>query len=258
MGGDRGGNGDGRATGAGPGGDGDTTAERLASLAELAGGVAHDLNNMLAVALNVAERLERSATLDDDTRAGVVVLLDSTRRAASLVGRLLSIARARPEGPTLVDVNATIVDVARLLARVTDPRVTIELDLRPGLSGVRVDAALLEQCVVNLVLNARGAMPDGGTIRVRTCESEGSRGFDGGRIDGPCVTITVSDTGTGMTPETRARLFEPFFSTKPPGQGTGLGLASVRRWLGRAGGVIDVDTAPGRGTTFTVALPAVA
>jgi signal transduction histidine kinase len=112
----------------------------------------------------------------------------------------------------------------------------------------------LEQAVMNLMLNARSAMRDGGTIRVVTGRREQASGFDGATLPEPCVIVAVSDTGAGLPPELRARIFEPFYSTKPPGSGTGLGLSSVHRWLRACGGVIDLASEAGKGTTFTLAL----
>jgi two-component system cell cycle sensor histidine kinase/response regulator CckA len=144
--------------------------------------------------------------------------------------------------------------VSNLLARVLGADVCIELRLTPDLPQVQTDATELEQSVMNLMLNARSAMRDGGTIRVVTAERPQARGFDGDEITASCVVVAVSDTGAGMSREVRARVFEPFFSTKPSGAGTGLGLSSVHRWLRTCGGVIDVESELGQGTTFTLAL----
>lgn len=176
------------------------------------------------------------------------------RRATELVGRLLALGRPRPAVTAPVDVNSVVTDVSNLLARVLGADVCIELELTPGLPPVQTDATELEQSVMNLMLNARSAMRDGGTIRVVTGQRERARGFDGAQIASSCVVVAISDTGAGMTAEVRARIFEPFFSTRPPGAGTGLGLSSVRRWLRSCGGVIDVQSQPGHGTTFTLAL----
>jgi len=228
--------------------------ERLLSLAVAAGGIAHDLNNLLAVTLTLCETLAREPGLSEGGRANVAAVHDSTRRAADLVGRLLALGRGVPPARAPLDVNGVVRDVSGLLARVLGGDVAIELELRADLPLVSADATQLEQALMNLMLNARSAMRDGGTIRVVTSRCEQARGHDGGAIAGPCIAIAVSDSGAGMTDEARARIFEPFFSTKPLGIGTGLGLSSIRRWLDGCGGVIDVETELGKGTTFTLAL----
>ena len=236
------------------GGEPRSADERLASLALFAGGVAHDLNNMLAVTLSLCEALARDERLGETARESVDAIRESTRRATDLVRRLLALGRGAPQARSSVDVNATVADVSRLVARVLGEDVRVEIDLCPGLPAVHADATQLEQAVMNLMLNSRAAMRDGGTIRVSTARRDAARGFDGAEIDGPCVAVAVSDTGTGMPPEVLARVFEPFFSARPGG-GLGLGLSSVHRWLRDGGGVIDVESHPGRGTTFTLALP---
>jgi signal transduction histidine kinase len=238
---------------AGPG-EASETDERLRSLAFAAGGIAHDLNNLLAVTLTHCEALARDRGLSADGRASLDVVHQSMRRATELVGRLLALGRPRPPVTTPVDVNGVVTDVSNLLARVLGADVCIELELTRGLPPVQTDATELEQSVMNLMLNARSAMRDGGTIRVVTGQREQARGFDGAQIAASCVVVAISDTGAGMTAEVRARIFEPFFSTRPPGAGTGLGLSSVHRWLRSCGGVIDVQSQPGHGTTFTLAL----
>jgi signal transduction histidine kinase len=240
-----------------PDGDPRSADERLASLALFAGGVAHDLNNMLAVTLSLCEALARDERLGESARERVDAIRESTQRAADLVRRLLGLGRAAPQAHALVDVNATVTDVSRLVGRVLGDDVRVVVDLCPGLPRVPSDATHLEQALMNLMLNARAAMRDGGTIRVVTERRDAARGFDGAEI-GPCVVVAVADTGAGMTPEVLARIFQPFFSARSGGGGVGLGLSSVHRWLRDGGGVVHVESQPGRGTTFTLALPCAA
>jgi signal transduction histidine kinase len=247
---------DGAECGGGEEQSADATArtDRLVSLALAAGAIAHDLNNLLVVTLVSCESLARERNLSDNGRESVGVIHDSSRRAAALVGRLLTLGRGAPPDASAVDVNGAVTVVSNLLAGVLGADVRIELELYPGLPLVQADAVQLEHSLMNLMLNARASMKDGGTIRVQTGQREQARGFDGTELREPCVVVAVSDTGAGMAPEVRARAFDPFFSTKPAALATGLGLSSVHHWLRSSGGVIDVESEVGRGTTFTLAL----
>lgn len=253
MGGERGE--DASAAGGAAGLDDRAAEERLLSLAVAAGGIAHDLNNLLAVTLSYCELLARDEGLGQGAKASVQGIWDSTQRATELVRRLLALGRDPAARVRPVDLNGVVEDVSALVMRVLGADVTIELDLCPGLPPAQGDVLQVERSIMNLLLNASGAMPDGGVIRIQTSRRSGARGFDGAEIGGPCLVVAVSDTGAGMSPEIRARVFEPLFSTKPVGVGTGLGLTSVHRWLCSCGGVIDVESEPGRGSTFTLALP---
>jgi PAS domain S-box-containing protein len=218
-------------------------AQRLETVGQLAGGVAHDFNNLLAVILNYAYFVREQLPEDSASRADLEEIRHAAERASELTHQLLVFSRRENVRPVVLDVNKVVRDVARLLGRTIGEHVALVTELAPQECLVEADAAQLEQVVLNLVVNARDALPKGGEIRVATSR-------DGG------VTLTVSDEGTGMEPEVAARAFEPFFTTKPKGAGTGLGLATVYGTVTQAGGHAEIDSEPGRGTTVRVHLPA--
>jgi CheY-like chemotaxis protein/two-component sensor histidine kinase len=185
----------------------------------------------------------------------------AAERASELTHRLLVFSRREPVLPEVLDLNAVVRDMERLLRRTLAERVSLDVALAPGEPLVEADAAQLEQVVLNLVMNARDAMPEGGTIRIETSRTElGER--RGSRVAGPppgeYVVLSVRDEGAGMEQEVAARAFEPFFTTKPKGEGTGLGLATVYGTVTHAGGGAEIASEPGKGTTVQVYLPAVA
>jgi PAS domain S-box-containing protein len=235
-------------------------SRRLESLGQLAGGVAHDFNNLLGVILNyaefVADELEEGTTAHTD----VVEIRRAAQRATDLTRQLLIFSRREVVKPTPVDLNEVVRDVERLLRRTLGEHVELIVDPGPGVPAVLADPGQIEQVLVNLAVNARDAMPDGGRLRIDTREVA----LDGDLLQehpelspGRYVRLTVADDGVGMEPEIAARAFEPFFSTKRKGEGTGLGLATVYGIVTGAGGQISVDTEPGKGTVFHVHLPAV-
>ncbi|WP_436534593.1 hybrid sensor histidine kinase/response regulator [Actinoplanes sp. HUAS TT8] len=215
---------------------------RLESLGQLAGGVAHDFNNLLAIILNYADFLGDEVTPDGSR--DLARIRDAADRARSLTGQLLLFAKREPTDVTTVDLNEVATCSNELLSRTIGAN--IRLICRPHAQPlmVRANRGRLDQILLNLVINARDAMPDGGVIVVET-----------GRRPDSSALLTVSDTGCGMTPEVRDRLFEPFFTTKPADRGTGLGLATVYGIVGDAGGQINVESEPGIGTTFQILLP---
>jgi two-component system cell cycle sensor histidine kinase/response regulator CckA len=227
-------------------------AQKMEAVGRLAGGIAHDFNNLLTIIRGNADLL-RSPTLGT---ASPAELIDDLRlaadRAAALVRQLLMFSRRQPVRPEVVDLNAVVAGLAGLLGRLLGERVAVETRLAPGLVTTRVDHSHLEQVVMNLAVNARDAMPEGGVLTLGTeiVEDEGA-GTAGARV----ARLTVSDTGVGMTDRVKAQIFEPFFTTKGPDKGTGLGLATVFGIVQHAGGRIDVESAPGRGTTFRINLP---
>ncbi len=220
-------------------------AQKLEAVGRLAGGVAHDFNNLLTVIRGNAELLAPSfkgadaALLDD--------LILASDRATALVRQLLVFSRRQPARVEVLDLNEVVGALSGLLRRLLGARVAVEIVVADAPVTVRADRSHLEQVVMNLAVNARDAMPGGGTLTVRTGTAEGP--------PGRLARLTVSDTGTGMTDEVRARIFEPFFTTKGPDKGTGLGLATVFGIVQQSGGTIEVESAPGAGTTFRVDLP---
>ncbi len=241
-------------------------AQRLESLGQLAGGIAHDFNNLLAVIINYAafvnDDLERAADTEEGRgalREDIAQITTAAERAANLTHQLLTFARREVVQPEVVDVNDVVGAVEQLLHRTLGEHVELHSSLAHGLHPVLVDPGQLEQILVNLAVNARDAMPDGGELRIDTSNVDVDETYAAARLDltpGPYVRLRVSDTGTGMSSATLKRAFDPFFTTKPPGQGTGLGLATVYGIVQQAGGRAQIYSEPGVGTTFTVLLPA--
>lgn len=226
-------------------------AQRLDSLGRLAGGVAHDFNNLLTGILAHTEFARDAADDPAVVREELAEVETTARRAADLTRQLLTFARRERIAPSVFDVNERLRSLGRLLGRVVGDGVRLETALAPGALGIRADAGQFEQAIVNLVVNARDAMPDGGTVAIRT-ERVASAELLGGA---PAVRITVRDSGIGMDDDTRRRIFEPFYTTKQGGRGTGLGLASVYGTVTQAGGHIAVTSARGEGATFELLLP---
>jgi PAS domain S-box-containing protein len=241
-------------------------AQRLESLGQLAGGIAHDFNNLLAVIINyaafVAEDLDGAPPTEEcreSLRSDVEQISLAAERAAHLTHQLLAFARREVVQPEVIDVNDVVGDIELLLRRTLGEHVELHSALAPALSPVLIDPGQLEQILVNLAVNARDALPDGGTLRIDTANVEIDPHHAASRAElapGPHVRLRVSDSGAGMSPETVQRAFDPFFTTKPPGQGTGLGLATVYGIVQQAGGYSQIYSEPGVGTTFTVLLPA--
>lgn len=220
-------------------------SEKLASLGQLAAGVAHELNNPLATVLLFSDILLRECTLDDPRRSDLEMIVNETRRCKGIVAALLDFARQNQVMAQATDLNALIRQVLEIEGRrLGDAPITIVPDLEPQLPIIEADPAQLQEVVANLVSNATEAMPSGGRLTVRT--RSGPEGM---------VTMSVTGTGVGITPEDQTKLFVPFFTTKPVGKGTGLGLAIVYGIVKMHRGQITVQSQPGKGTTFTVMLP---
>ncbi len=217
--------------------------QKLEALGQLSAGLVHDFNNVLAI-VGMAAQLIAERTHDDPTeRADVETILTEARRGAALTRQLLAFARHQPPSVGEVDLNDVVRDVAAMVRNVVHGRITLLEQLHPAGAVVRGDRTQLDQVVMNLVLNARDATEPGGTISLMTAVV-------------PCgVRLLVSDTGSGMTDETREHIFEPFFTTKDKAGGTGLGLSTVHAIVSRAGGTIEVCSVPTLGTTFVVTLP---
>jgi two-component system NtrC family sensor kinase len=235
-------------------------AQKMEAVGRLSGGIAHDFNNMLTVILgNIDMALRRVG--DDQSR--VTRLLDSARqaseRAATLVQRLLAFSRQHPQEVKAVDVNRLMQSMSELLRRTIGETVTIETVLGGGLWKTAVDPNQLENAILNLAVNARDAMPEGGRLTIETANSYLDEAYVGSHGDGLAagqyVMLAVTDSGGGMNREVRERAFEPFFTTKPPGMGTGLGLSMVYGFLKQSGGHIKIYSEEGEGTTIKLYFP---
>lgn len=232
-------------------------AQKMEAIGRLAAGVAHDFNNLLTVINGYTDLL-----LETNADAGTQDKLRSVRsageRAAKLTHQLLAFSRQQILQPRVLDLNAVVRDLEPLLQRTIGEDVELSCQLAAGLPPVKADPSQLDQVLMNLVVNARDAMPNGGRVRVTTAASvfSGATGqAPAGLQPGGYVTLAVSDNGVGMAPETQTHIFEPFFTTKPQGKGTGLGLPTVFGIARQSGGTVTVESAPGRGTTMRVYLP---
>ena len=233
-------------------------AQRMEGIGRLAGGVAHDFNNVLTAILGSVQLLEARLASDPTGRREVETIRTAAERAASLTRQLLTFARRDHARPQPVDLAALTLDLERMLRRVLGSPVELVADVDASAGAVEVDPGQMEQVIVNLVVNARDAMPRGGRLTVRTrAVPEGACPVAavGHAGDGPWVELSVADTGEGIPPAVLPRIFEPFFSTKHAAVGTGLGLSICYGIVKRSGGHIWAETAPGRGTTFRVLLP---
>jgi signal transduction histidine kinase len=234
-------------------------SQRLESLGQLAGGVAHDFNNLLAVILGYASFIERRAEPGSRDARDVTEIRKAGERATRLTRQLLSFARREVVRPRVLDLTGVVLEMEELLRRTLGEHVVLRTSLAADLWPIMADYGQLEQVLVNLSVNARDAMPEGGTLTLDTeniAVDEAYASMRTGLVPGRYVRLRVSDTGVGMTPEVAARAFEPFFTTKPKGEGTGLGLATIHGIVAQAGGHVQVYSEPGLGTTFTLLLPA--
>jgi signal transduction histidine kinase len=222
----------------------------MEAMGQLTGGVAHDFNNLLMVASSGLDLLERTTdpTRRERLRTGIRQAID---RGASLTQQLLAFSRRAPLKPEVVDIERRLTGMHTLLDRSLQENVTVEMKLAPDLWRVEVDASQLEVAVLNIAINARDAMPDGGTITIE------GRNEPSGRPDGAgdMVRLSIRDTGVGVAPEVLDRLFEPFFTTKPVGKGTGLGLSQVYGFARSSGGEAGIDSILGEGTTVWMRIP---
>ncbi|MCC6625197.1 MAG: response regulator [Deltaproteobacteria bacterium] len=235
-------------------------AQKLEAIGQLAGGIAHDFNNLLTAILGNAELLRLHKGQVADAREEIDEILSAGRRGAELVRQLLSFARKGTGQPIPVDVNALVADTASLLRRGTTPNMFVHTELCDEPLVIEADAALIENALLNLGINARDAMPEGGELTFttrRVVVDAHSSDHLAGLPHGTWVEISVNDTGTGMTEDVKAHLFEPFFTTKSPGKGTGLGLASVYGTVKAHDGQIGVASEPGRGSQFSLYFPLV-
>jgi signal transduction histidine kinase/HAMP domain-containing protein len=234
--------------------------QKMEAVGRLAGGIAHDFNNLLTVISGHGQLLLRQLAPGDPLRGQIETIETTAERAALLTRQLLAFSRKQVLAPTMLDLNDVVSGMAQMLQRLIGESIDLVFSPGPHLGRVKVDPGQLEQVIVNLVVNARDAMPNGGRIIIETSNVElGGQpaGRHGGVSSGWHVMLAVRDTGTGMDAETQARIFEPFFTTKGPGKGTGLGLATVYGVVNQSGGSISVDSEPGAGTTFTIYFPRV-
>jgi PAS domain S-box-containing protein len=233
-------------------------SQRLKAVGELAGGIAHDFNNILAATMMHIGLLQAVPDLDPDTRQGLEEIDRESQRAAALVRQLLMFSRRSLLEVRPLDLNDIVTNLLKMLGRIIGEQVALEFESRTSSAGVEADAGMLEQVVVNLVVNARDAMPRGGLIRLvtdlATIAAEDVR-RNPSRRAGTFVCLSVADRGIGMDAATLERIFEPFFTTKDAGSGTGLGLAVAHGIVAQHQGWIEVDSRPGEGATFRVYLP---
>jgi two-component system cell cycle sensor histidine kinase/response regulator CckA len=235
-------------------------AAKMEAIGALAGGLAHDFNNQLYAVSGFAHFISRDAGLNSASRQDLLEIQKTTERMASLTRQLLAFARQQVLSPETLDLNLAVQDIRPMLQRLIGTNMEIDLQLAPGPKWVRVDRAQLVQVLLNLVINARDAMPAGGRIIVRTTTVEVSPGHLFDRLKtsveaGAYAELAVSDTGEGIAPEHLPHIFEPFYTTKEVGLGTGLGLATVEGIVAQSGGRIQVDSVVGRGTTIRLLIP---
>jgi NO-binding membrane sensor protein with MHYT domain/nitrogen-specific signal transduction histidine kinase/CheY-like chemotaxis protein len=236
-------------------------SQKLEAIGQLAGGIAHDFNNLLTAILGNAAFVLASTPADDPRHADIREIERAATRAAELTHQLLAFGRKQMLEPTPLDLNATLAQTMRMLTRLVGEHIEITVVPAPALWEVQADPAQLEQVIVNLVVNARDAMPEGGKLTIETQNvtlQPGSTSQHIGAPAGDYVLIAFTDTGIGMDPATQDRIFEPFFTTKGVGKGTGLGLATVYGIIRQSGGSISVYSEPQRGSTFKVYLPGLA
>ena len=231
-------------------------AQKMEAIGRLSGGIAHDFNNLLTAIRGYSELLLKALT-GSPLRADVEEIFNAAERAATLTGQLLAFSRRQILSPEIVGLNQRVADMTRMLNRLIGEHIAIDLHLATDLWSIRADAAQLEQVVVNLALNARDAMPDGGRLAIETANQEISsqRAHKLEIAPGAFVELRVRDTGVGISQDVQGRIFEPFFTTKPKGAGTGLGLSMVYGFVRQSGGAVSVTSAPGQGTTFSLLLP---
>jgi two-component system, cell cycle sensor histidine kinase and response regulator CckA len=237
-------------------------AQRMEAVGRLAGGVAHEVNNMMTIILGFSDLLSRGEHIPEDQQREVDEIRKAAMRAARITSQLLAFSRQQVLQPTELRINAVVEDMAPVLRLMLPANVRVETKLAPLDTVVRADRSQLEQVLINLAFNARDAMTSGGTIRLATesrrLDEETGRRLIGIPIpEGSYGLISVIDTGHGIDPSTLAHVFEPFFTTKPAGSGTGLGLSTVYGIIKQSGGYVWVDSTPGAGTSFTICLPEV-
>ncbi len=235
-------------------------AQKMEAVGRLAGGIAHDFNNLLMVISGYTEVLLDQLTLGNPLHSKAEAIQQASDRATTLTRQLLAFSRKQLLELKVIDVNAIVADMERLLRPLIGEHIELTTSLAPSVGCTRADAGQLEQVIMNLVVNAKDAMPNGGKISIRTASVTLDDSYRPENIfikNGPYVMIAVSDNGEGMDRETQARIFEPFFTTKEKGKGTGLGLSTVYGIIKQSGGYVFVQSEPARGTVFTIYFPRV-
>jgi two-component system cell cycle sensor histidine kinase/response regulator CckA len=234
-------------------------SQKVEAIGQLAGGVAHDFNNILAVISGYCEMAQRQIGADHPANARLDQIMKASNRAVSLTRQLLAFSRKQVLQPRPLDLNAIVADTHKMLGRLIGENIDVVLKPTPGLGTVNADPGQVEQIVLNLAINARDAMPHGGTLtfETRNVDIEPADASAASAVPGRYVMLVVKDTGMGMTPEVQEKAFDPFFTTKPEGEGTGLGLSTVYGIVKQSGGYVWVDSEPGQGATFRVYLPRV-
>jgi signal transduction histidine kinase len=231
-------------------------AQDMAAVGRLTAGIAHDFNNLLSSIIGNADLLVPDFDADPTLARRLAMILQSAERGADLVQRLLGFTRKQPLEPVAVDLNGIILGMRDLLQSTVGRSVRVETALAEQLWLVLADPVQIEHVILNLAINARDAMPEGGVLSIATTNLAGAAQRGGEVLPaGDYISIAVTDTGTGMTEEVLRNAFEPFFTTKPVGHGSGLGLSQVHGMASRSGGGVRIESAPGRGTTVTVFLP---
>ncbi|HTS63775.1 MAG TPA: ATP-binding protein [Candidatus Acidoferrales bacterium] len=235
-------------------------AQKMEAVGMLAGGVAHDFNNLLTIINGYSHLILNNLPVSDPNHQSAEQIMKAGERAATLTGQLLAFSRRQVLQPRVLDVNRLIGTLTTMLRRLIGEDIDLQLVLRENLGQVNADPNQLEQVLMNLVVNARDAMPNGGTLTIETTNIDLDENYVHAHVDtkaGRYVLIAVSDTGTGMDDSTKAHAFEPFFTTKGPGRGTGLGLSTVFGIVRQSGGSVDIYSSPGKGTSAKVYLPRV-
>jgi two-component system cell cycle sensor histidine kinase/response regulator CckA len=235
-------------------------AQKMEAVGRLSGGIAHDFNNLLGVIIGYGEEIEVRTSHGDPLRKSAEEILKAAQRAASLTQQLLAFSRQQVLQPSVLTLNVLVSDMGKMLQRLIGAHIDLTTKLDPAVGRIKADQSQIEQVIVNLVVNARDAMPEGGILLIETSnvyltESQ-ARGLPF-LLPGPHAVLTVTDSGIGMDEETEKHIFEPFFTTKECGKGTGLGLATVYGVVKQSGGIVGVHSKPGKGSTFKIYLPQV-
>ncbi len=236
-------------------------AQKMEAVGHLAGGIAHEFNNYLGIIMGYSDLMAQEEIANESLRLGLAEIKGATQKAASLTRQLLAFSRKQLIEPTVLDLNASVWDTHKLLRRLIPANIDVIPVLHPDLGKVKADPAQVQQILINLVVNARDAMPQGGKISIETAEVMLDEEFASRYLEvvpGDYIMLSVSDTGEGMDTETLAHIFEPFFTTKKTGRGTGLGLSTTYGIVKQSGGHITVASVQGRGTTFRIYFPKLA
>jgi two-component system, cell cycle sensor histidine kinase and response regulator CckA len=233
-------------------------SQKMEAVGRLSGGIAHDFNNLLGVIIGYSESIEHRVAPNDPLRKSAEEIRKAGERAASLTHQLLAFSRQQVLQPQILDLNALVTDMGKMLRRLIGMHIELTTNLATEVGQVKAEQSQIEQVIVNLVVNARDAMPEGGELLIETSNLDVNENLASSLPflqPGPYVLLCVTDTGIGMDANTRRHIFEPFFTTKGPGKGTGLGLATVYGVAKQSGGGVTVDSEPGKGSTFKIYLP---